>query len=418
MKMMNVLGLGLMLTSLAVAGVFSPSHSSSSSSPIPDTIVKDGHRVVVVQYDQDGNHNTKISISPPGHVVDDDDHHPHASKELICDTYGSCKHKIADAIDGAKDMMSETAHEAINMIHDKKENVADAVGKARETVSNRAHDVHQQTKETLDKAKEKAHDVEQQTKETLDKAKEKANDVQQQAKESVDKAKEKGQRFKEHVVRNVSEAKDSLGNAVRRGVTNIVGSMEIVTGVANLLGFATAYGMNVWVTFISSYVLSRAMPRQSFGMVQSKIYPLYFRAMAYCIGIALLGHVFSHTKGMPHIFQAYNLLASLLTIFINSMYLEPRATKLMLERMKIEKEEGRGRDDMTSGARELDPKQPSTATTTTTQGTEHDAVKSKIMKLNEKLKKLNSYSSILNILNLMSLTWHLLYLAQRLHPTC
>ncbi|KAE9593512.1 hypothetical protein Lalb_Chr19g0140481 [Lupinus albus] len=345
--MMNVLGLSLMLTSLVVACVFSP-YSSSSSSPNSNTIVKDGHRVVVVEYDQDGNHNTKISISPPGHVVQggSDDHHHHASKELICDVYGRCKHKITDAMDRTKDMMSETAHDTINMIYDKKENAADVVGKARETVYNRAHnlqqqtketvdkakekahDVQQQTKETVDKGKEKAHDVQQQTKETVDKAKEKAHDVKQQTKETVDKAKEKGQRFKEHVVRNVSEAKDSLGNAVRRGATNIVGSMEKVTGVANLLGFATAYGMNVWVTFISSYVLSRAMPRQSFGMVQSKIYPLYFRAMAYCIGIALLGHVLSHTKGMPHIFQAYNLLASLFTVFINSLYLEPRATKV------------------------------------------------------------------------------------------
>ncbi|XP_019454393.1 PREDICTED: uncharacterized protein LOC109355608 isoform X2 [Lupinus angustifolius] len=420
MKMINVLGLSLILTSLAVATVFSP---SPSSSPNSNTILKDGHRVVVVEYDQDGNHNTKISISPPGHTHD---HNHHASKDLICDAYGRCKHKIADAMDGAKDIMSETAHDAINMIHDKKDNIADAVGKARETMSNRAYDVQHQTKETVDKAKEKAYDVQQQTKETVDKAKEKAYDVQQQTKETVDKAKEKGQRFKEHVVRNVSEAKDSLG-VVRN---NIVGSMETVMGVVNLLGLATAYGMNVWVTFISSYVLSRAMSRQSFGMVQSKIYPLYFRAMAYFIGIALLGHVFSHAKGMPHIFQAYNLLASLLTIFINSMYLEPRATKLMLERMKIEKEEGRGRDDMMSGERigsrtreqhhhntTADPKEPST-TTTSTQGTEHDVVRSRIMKLNEKLEKLNSYSSILNILNLMSLTWHLVYLAQRLHLTC
>ncbi|KAE9593511.1 hypothetical protein Lalb_Chr19g0140471 [Lupinus albus] len=104
----------------------------------------------------------------------------------------------------------------------------------------------------------------------------------------------------------------------------------------------------------------------------------------------------------------------------------------MLERMKIEKEEGRGRDDVMSGERSgnrtrqhhhhnttVDPKEPSTTTTTTTkQGIEHDAMRSRIMKLNEKLKTLNSYSSILNILNLMSLTWHLVYLAQRIHLTC
>lgn len=84
----------------------------------------------------------------------------------------------------------------------------------------------------------------------------------------------------------------------------------------------------------------------------------------------------------------------------------------MFERIKIEKEEGRGREDM-SGERSR-TEHPREASTTADQ----DAVRSRIIKLNDKLKNLNSYSSLLNILNLMSLTWHLVYLAQRLHHTC
>lgn len=110
----------------------------------------------------------------------------------------------------------------------------------------------------------------------------------------------------------------------------------------------------------------------------------------------------------------------------------------MFERMKIEKEEGRGRSDFTTEPRG----QQNTAAAATTHPTtttsddlspspaqapaspapapeaEHDAVRSRIIRLNDKLKRLNSYSSLLNILNLMSLTWHLVYLAQRLHHTC
>lgn len=101
----------------------------------------------------------------------------------------------------------------------------------------------------------------------------------------------------------------------------------------------------------------------------------------------------------------------------------------------MEKEEGRGREDMTSVERNRteehlsspDPKRSYTTTTTNvvSEGTEspaqrkdNEVVRAKIMKLNNKLKKLNSYSSFLNILNLMSLTWHLVYLAQNVHQIC
>ena len=57
----------------------------------------------------------------------------------------------------------------------------------------------------------------------------------------------------------------------------------------------------------------------------------------------------------------------------------------MFERMKAEKEEGRGGGERTS---------------------EQD-----LRKKLEKLSKLNTYSSWLNILTLMSLTWHFVYLA-------
>lgn len=119
--------------------------------------------------------------------------------------------------------------------------------------------------------------------------------------------------------------------------------------------------------------------------------------------------------------------------YILNFTLFTHTLQLMFERMKIEKEEGRGRDyDLTPERNNrteehkrpsTDPKNTSSTFTTTTteavesptKGKEHDAVRSRIVKLNNKLKRLNSHSSILNIMNLMSLTWHLVYLAQRVH---
>lgn len=94
--------------------------------------------------------------------------------------------------------------------------------------------------------------------------------------------------------------------------------------------------------------------------------------------------------------------------------------------MKFEKEEGRVRVDPVS----VIPATPARGTTTTTAEPiltppasiparpDQDKVKSRIVKLNERLKKLNTVSSMLNIFTLVALTWHLVYLGQRLHLSC
>jgi hypothetical protein len=119
------------------------------------------------------------------------------------------------------------------------------------------------------------------------------------------------------------------------------------------------------------------------------------------------------------------------------MYLQ-----VMFERMKAEKEEGRGRDMVDI----VDPPvvtvaTPTAATTTTvptaaaaartgtapvdgagTGGKQAkpatatgDAEESRAVRLSRRLKQLNGYSSLCNVLSLMSLTWHLVHLARRLH---
>lgn len=90
--------------------------------------------------------------------------------------------------------------------------------------------------------------------------------------------------------------------------------------------------------------------------------------------------------------------------------------QVMFERMKVEKEEGRGGRDMSGFSREPTKSVPAgNAAATTTSTTELEAARSQIVELNERLRKLNSFSSTLNILTLMLLTWHLVYLGQRLH---
>lgn len=337
--MMNLLALSLVLTSLAAAGVWSPSPEKQKHGV--DVIVKEVHdRTIVVEYEEDGQPITKLSISPEQqqqhakNMVEDSKENikqpssengrrseteSHAfPKELICDAFGKCKHRIATATGKAKESVSEATHEATD---ETKERAHEALGKAKETVSHKAHEVEEHAKESVKdamgkvkEAKEIGEDIATDVSENVEKAKE----------EAVEKAKEASDKVKRGIVWR--------GRQVGHGAVKYVTSPEAM-GVVNLLGFATAYGMCMWVTFISSYVLAAAMTRQQFGIVQSKIYPVYFRAMACSIAMAFLGLVLGNRKRMfsstVKMLQAYNLLASLLMVLLNALYLEPRATKVL-----------------------------------------------------------------------------------------
>ncbi|KAK9758164.1 hypothetical protein RND81_01G211800 [Saponaria officinalis] len=412
--MMNLIAISLIATTFAVSGLFSPNPVTNPKGD--QVIVKDGHRAVVVEYADDvsGDGNTKVLISPPRHskvgptkepdlpaagvgeealsratasVAEDVKEKAKEAmhggpRELICDAYGKCKHKVAGVLGRAKDAAVE----------------------AEETVK-------EKIVETGEKVRDKTEDIVSETKE---------------------KVKEKGK-----------EGKREISDIGRRGKELAVHIFEPVGNIMNLMGFGIAYGMGVWVTFVMSYVLGRVLGREQFGVVQSKVYPTYFKGMVGSIGLCLLGHLLGHRgmlfKNKAEILQGYNLMSCLVSVLGNLLFLEPRATKVMFERMKLEKEEGRGIDTRGAPAKVIDtvvteptttaaaPTTTTTATTaaartTTVAGTQparpdQEAVKSKLGKLDERLKKLNSYSSLLNIMTLAGLTWHLVYLSQRLGAT-
>ncbi|XP_022870246.1 uncharacterized protein LOC111389550 [Olea europaea var. sylvestris] len=416
--MMNVLALSLVLTTLVTAGVFSPSPQKRNPRE-DDVIVKEGHRVVVVEYEKDDK-NTKVSISPQEttnfkdklsenmedakkKINEEGIHHGFSPRELVCDAYGKCKHKIVSAIGKTKDTLSDKAHEAAETVHEVEEEAKEAIGSLKDRVTHKSHEAREYVKDTVyekasevrgatekakrggaETAKNLQGEIERNGSRIIDAAKEKVPDSAKKAGKIVGSASEK---VKDSAERVKEEGEKGL-NQVLRG---IFVSAAPVMGILGLLGLATAYGMCMWFTFVSSFVLAGALPRQQFAMVQSKIYPVYFKAMTYSVGLAVLGHIIYRTKSWSsmrqEIVQGFNLGAPLLMILVNFLYLEPRSSKVMLERMKKEKEEGRGKEGSASG----------------------DAAG------REEAAQLNQFSSLLNVVTLMSLTWHLVNLGQHLN---
>ncbi|XP_073286051.1 uncharacterized protein [Primulina huaijiensis] len=416
---MNVLALGLLIFASLVtsAAVLSPTREKRNSGE--DVIVKEGHRVVVVEFGKDAG-NTKISILPHAILHDQVDRENAkeklsgtsmensreklmkengvrrglSPKELVCDAYGKCKPKIECAMGKAKEGVAGKVHEAEDMSYEVEE-------EAREEASEAVCKVKDASHKAYDKAREAAEGTKDAASETTSKAKdmlgEKAGGGKEGAQETVENASKRAEKGAREVK---EEGKKELSDISRRAREVAFDMFEYAMPplsmafiALHLLGFAVAYGTCVWVTFALSYVLASALPRNQFGLVQSKIYPVYFKAMAYSVGMALLGHLMSiqtNAKGVG-IFQASNLMMSIVMILVNLLYLQPRATKVVLGRMKEEEKEGGGGVKGTAGR-----------------------------SVTRKSEMLNSTSSFLNFMTLMSLTCHLLHLGRRMHAatTC
>ncbi|KAM3233058.1 hypothetical protein P3L10_018417 [Capsicum annuum] len=470
--MMNVLAISLVLITLVTAGVFSPNTENKGD----DVIVKEGHRVVVVEYEPNDGH-TKVSISPQetektGYVSDVKDKssekvedvkdkikhvtsssggggegkengelHRFNAKELVCDAFGKCKHRIASALEGTKEKLSEKMHEI-------EEDAKEGFEKVKDTVVDKAHEASEKASEVKEKAKEsvgkKVDEVKEGVKETAEKVRIKAVDTTDTLKRHV---KKNASEDLEVIEAKAKDAKDAVEGkrdyqVIRKFFSHVstyifsAKHFRSLMGLIHLLGFALSYGVCVWVTFVSSNILARALPKQQFAMVQSKIYPVYFKTMSYGIAAAFLGHYLCQRQpyyaNRTETIQGIIFVATFSMTMFNSFYLEPRATKVMRERIKLEKEEGKGKDAFsvepsTSSVDAFeDPTGAGIGAQTTTEETletkqelseEAQRVKPQVERLSQRLKKLNVTSSVLNGLSLMGLTYHLVYLSQLLHST-
>lgn len=267
-----------------------------------DIIVKDGHRVVVVEYDGDVETNTRVLISPPGKeeekrrdegevfgnekketassLPEEEEREHHASPgELICDAIGKCKHKMATVLGRVKDRTASDLSE---------EKIGREARDVEEKVSGTAHEAKETVKE---RATKKAHRVQK-------------------------------------VLENSKVAVRGIGTAVAAAL-----GLTKIGSVVGIVGIAAAYGMCVWVTFVSGYVLASVLGEQQFGVVQSKMYPVYFKAVTVGILVGLLGHVISRRRKVftdaVDMWQAVNLLASILMVEANASFVDPRATKVI-----------------------------------------------------------------------------------------
>lgn len=112
------------------------------------------------------------------------------------------------------------------------------------------------------------------------------------------------------------------------------------TGVAfvHLLAYGSWLGTIVWTTFVAGITMYKNLPRQTFGRLQAKLFPLYFGLSAACCALQLGVLIFA-AQAAPQK-QLVLLGIGLASSILNLLYVEPTCTKVMFQRYDLENTKG------------------------------------------------------------------------------
>ncbi|KAI0080003.1 hypothetical protein K474DRAFT_1638322 [Panus rudis PR-1116 ss-1] len=161
------------------------------------------------------------------------------------------------------------------------------------------------------------------------------------------------------------------------------------------LGYAWLFGMSLWVTFIGGIIAFKSLPRQQFGALQHRTFPIYFGiSIAISSGLLVLW-TRSHPAILEHISnpivadvaQAYTLGISILSQVANQFVIGPLTSKTMFQRHKLEKAEGKSYNE--------------------------SGVSAEMKALNKKFAQLHGISSLANLTSFIALAFHGLWIANK-----
>jgi hypothetical protein len=250
------------------------------------------------------------------------------------------------------------------------ESAKNTVGSATQTVADKAREGANTVYDAAGRTKDM-------TVESASRASESVKDVAGKTGETVSEYSQKG---KEAINATAAAVEEKLAKP---------GFFRRLWRFLHLLTWGVTFGTAVWMTFMSGRVLQQNMPREQFRTVQTKMFPSYLRFLTAGEGVLAFLYTFMSRSSK---WQILNLLILVGTTAYNAYVLEPQTTKIYLDRLRLEKEEGRGLSDAAA-----------------------DNVNEELAEKNKKFKELHGYSASLNLLSLAGLTYHAWNIVSRLH---
>jgi len=104
----------------------------------------------------------------------------------------------------------------------------------------------------------------------------------------------------------------------------------------HFFSFAGWFGSTVWVILLSPRLLFQTVSRQTFGKIQSKLFPQYF---GFSAATLLTMMATNPSQSVP-----YTLLIAFFTNAVNWLFLEPKISGLAAQRYALENEETRNEE--------------------------------------------------------------------------
>ena len=104
---------------------------------------------------------------------------------------------------------------------------------------------------------------------------------------------------------------------------------------SHLASFGVLFGSMVYTTFFAGMTMFKNLPRQTFGRLQSKLFPMYFKIHAACLCV-MIGTIPALAAGGASRFPLAACLTALAFTVANIFYIEPASTKVMFQRYELE----------------------------------------------------------------------------------
>ncbi|THH12163.1 hypothetical protein EW145_g159 [Phellinidium pouzarii] len=159
-----------------------------------------------------------------------------------------------------------------------------------------------------------------------------------------------------------------------------------------LIGYSWLFGMSLWVTFFGGVIAYRALPRQQFGALQHRTFPVYF-VISMLLSSTLTGlWTYSHPDLLANltnfraadVVQAYTLASIAFQQGTNHFLVGPLTSKIMFQRHKLEKAEGKSYNE--------------------------EGVSNDMKALNKRFAQMHGWSSMFNLNAVIALIFHGLWI--------
>ncbi|XP_006879881.1 PREDICTED: transmembrane protein 205-like [Elephantulus edwardii] len=115
----------------------------------------------------------------------------------------------------------------------------------------------------------------------------------------------------------------------------------------HLVFLATFWGMQIWVTCISGFVMGSSLPRHMLGFIQSRLFPFYFHIGSVCAFCNLILFAMYHPRELlseEETTQLVILFVCVALAMLNAQWFGQMTSDIMADMHIIEQSYGLGHD--------------------------------------------------------------------------